>query len=381
MKRLYWRPRRVSRAALLIISLLSVAGVAAVETLPVKNRQPYYSEMLAAARLAERAMDVVKTERILRDLPLDPEADPAGSGLIGQLMSPVTSHTGYLNAKQTSVNPNFAAVIVHQLKRAGVNEGDVVAVGLTGSFPALNIAVLAALETVKAKPIAISSVAASQWGANFTELMWPDMERLLFDKRVFSCRSVAASRGGIEDRGLGMSKEGRKLLDECIARAGLRQLMVKSYADSVEQRMALYEEEAAGAPIRAYINVGGGTSSVGTRVGKKTFVPGLNLGPPRGSLPVDSVMSRFAHDGVPVIHLVRIDDLAHTFGLPTQPDRLPVAGQGNVFQREEYNRLLAGGALAGIFAVLFAFIRMDLGFRILQPRQRDQKAVPPEPMV
>ena len=171
MKKLYWRPQRVSRAALLIISLVSVAGIAATEAFLAKNRQPYYREKIAAARLAARAMDVIKTERILRDLPVDSESDPAASGLIGELMSPVTSHTGYLQAKQTSVNPNFAAVIVHELKKAGVNEGDVVAVGLTGSFPALNIAVCAALETLKVKPIAVASVAASQWGANFPALM------------------------------------------------------------------------------------------------------------------------------------------------------------------------------------------------------------------
>ena len=145
--------------------------------------------------------------------------------------------------------------------------------------------------------------------------------------------------------------------------------------------MMIYEEEAAGAPIKAYINVGGGTSSVGTRAGKKAFEPGLNLAPPHGSLPVDSVMSRFSHAGVPVIHLVRVDELATRFGLPTQPMRMPAVGLGKVFMREEYNRWLAGAALLVIFAVMFAFIRMDLGFRILHTGQRGRPEAPPEQMV
>ena len=53
MTKLYWRPRRVSRTALLIISLVSVAGLAATETLQVRSRQPNYQEKLAAARLAQ----------------------------------------------------------------------------------------------------------------------------------------------------------------------------------------------------------------------------------------------------------------------------------------------------------------------------------------
>ena len=90
----------------------------------------------------------------------------------------MTSLPGHLGSKQTSINPNFAAVVVGMLKDAGVQEGDCVAVGCTGSFPAMNVAVYSALETLRARPIVICSAGSSQYGANTPDLLWIDMERL-----------------------------------------------------------------------------------------------------------------------------------------------------------------------------------------------------------
>ena len=136
---------------------------------------------------------------------------------------PVTSVLGHLSAKQTSTNPNFAAVLVEMLKEAGVQQGDVVAVGVSGSFPALNICTYAALESLGARPLVISSASASQWGANVPQLMWPDMEHLLLRQKrvdeegkelppVFSIKSIATSIGGNNDEGEGLTEEEIKKL-------------------------------------------------------------------------------------------------------------------------------------------------------------------------
>src|SRR5690606_29481438 len=118
--------------------------------------------------LARDAMEAIKAEKIRRGHRVDPKVDPAETGMIGESLTPVTSNTGVLSAKQMSTNPNFAAVILHLLDEAGVKENDVVAVGLSGSFPALNISALAALKTLGAKPIIIASSSSSEWGANHT---------------------------------------------------------------------------------------------------------------------------------------------------------------------------------------------------------------------
>jgi len=381
MKKIYWRPQRISRVQLLLITLLALGGLLAVESIPHEVKQRHFKDKTAAARLAKRAFDEVKAERLKRTPVLDAEADPAGSGLIGSLMSAVTTNTGHLPSKQTSVNPNFAAVVVHLLKRAGVEQGDVVAVGASGSFPAINIATYAAMQTLGVKPVIISSASGSQWGANEPDFLWIDIERLLMKRGIFPFCSVAASRGGIDDRALGLSREGRKLLDLGIARNGLLAIQVKSYEESVERRMAIYEEQAGDDEIAAYINIGGGTTSVGTRVGKRMFKPGLNRTAPRGASEIDSVMTRFVRDGVPVIHLIKINRLAERYGLPLQPATMPAIGQGKIFRREEYNLWLAGGVLAAIVVVLFLFIRRDIGFRLTRGTSQDRRAKPPEPMV
>lgn len=382
MKKIYWRPQGVSRSAMLLIALVALAALVAVEKFPTVRRQRAYPEKLAAARLALEAFNAVKSEKIARGITIDPEADIHQTGLIGRSVTPVTSNTGYLSAKRTSVNPNFAALVVHWLKRASVDKGDVVAVGSSGSFPALCIATYAAVQALELTPLVISSASASEWGANDPAFMWLDMEKALYDRNTFTFRSLAASRGGIEDYGFGMSQEGRNLIDQGIARAGVEKIDAKSLTDGIEQRMQLYDAKAGSKPIKAYVNVGGGTASVGTHVGKKQFKPGLNLEPPAGEGLVDSVMLRFAQRGVPVIHLTSLELLAKQYGFPQEPKGLPPVGEGTVFVKAEHNRWIAGGGLLAILAAMLAFIRLDVGARILQSAvRRKDRATGPQPMV
>ena len=66
-----------------------------------------------------------------------------------------------------------------------------VAVGLSGSFPAMNVAVYSALYELGVEPIIISSTAASQWGANDPNFTWLDMEAVLRKADVFPVECVA----------------------------------------------------------------------------------------------------------------------------------------------------------------------------------------------
>ena len=377
MKSLYWRPQRVSLKVLVLLSFVTLASLLSVERFRVRQRQPYYPEKVHASQLALHAFHVIKDERQKHDLPIDPEFDPSQSGLMGYLISPITTDTGVAAAKQTSINPNFAAVVLHLLKRAGVREGDAVAVGMSGSFPALNIATIAAIETLKAHAVVISSAGSSQWGANAPGLTWLDMEKALKERGVFSTRSVAVSLGGVDDRALGISDEGKKLTEEAVERSGLPALDPKNLADSVEKRMAAYREGAGDAEIRVFVNVGGGTSTVGTRVGKEMFKPGLNKSLPRGQLP-DSVMARFASEGVPVIHRAASSSSPRSSSLTSRPTMMPAVGEGAVFVRDVQSRWLAAGALALIIGLAIpgycasiprpSFARRSLGRRILGAR-------------
>ncbi|MCO6046396.1 poly-gamma-glutamate system protein [Aeoliella sp. ICT_H6.2] len=385
MKKVIWRPKAVSRPALGLIALLSAVGMLMVEQFRVDRQQAYHQEKIEAAQMAERAFKVVYDARMGIE-EIVPEFDPLETGLIGVVRSSITSVHGVLPSKQTSVNPNFAAVMVDMLKRAGVKEGDKVGVGLSGSFPALNICTLVAIESLGAEPIPISSGAASQWGANLPKLMWVDMEKLLYEQGILEHRSIAASIGGEEDRGENLSPEGRIEVQNGLVRCGFDPLPSETFKQAVDLRMKLMRDAAGPQGLKCYVNVGGGAVSAGTSVGKKMFDEGLNMRPPLRMPPeLDGVMPRLSRQGIPVINIINIVDLAERFGLPVAPmadqRELVEVGQGAVFEAIDYNKPLAFGVLVVIVASLFGFIRSDIGFRLLQGGHSRKQAGHPEPMV
>ncbi len=381
MKKIYWRPTKVPRVALLVTAILSVAAIASVELIKSKKKQPYYEEKIHASIAMKEGMETIKKYRIAHFGPIDRALDPVESGMIGLPQSAITSNFGHLPAKHATVNPNWAAVMVEMYKKAGLKSGDVVAAGFSGSFPALNLATLVAAELLGLKVIAITSVAASTWGANIPEFTWLDMEALLNKEGVVSQRSVAASYGGKEDMVLGRSRTARRLLEEAMARNGLKPLEFESTKENIDERMAIYQKAAGGKRIAAYVNVGGGTISVGTSVGKKAFRPGLNMRPPQGMGNLDGVMIRFSRLGVPVIHLVYIDRLVEQYGLLPEPETMAAVGEGQIYTRTKYNLYLAGVNLFILLLVLYAFLKRDIGYRIFASPRKSQSPKHPEPMV
>lgn len=388
MKKVYWRPRTVSRTALLLIAILSVVGLLIAEHTKKVQKRPYGDLKMAAATRAQEAMEWIKEVRINEGPPIDDENDPAETGLIGLPNSVITSVHGVLPAKQVSINPNFAAVVVEMLKEAGVSDGDAVALGLSGSFPALNICAIAACEVIGAEPLVISSASASEWGANVPTLMWIDMERILVEKEILHTRSLAVSPGGPKDQGPD-TKAGRDAILEGVRRNELAFIECDTLEDHVEKRMETYRNKLADRPIKAYINVGGGATSVGTHIGKDLFEPGLNLVPPARVARLPGVMPKLSQQGVPCIHLVNIVDLATRYGLieylpePTdrEYDQRSKVGDAGVFKAIDYQKPMVVSVLAAILMALWGFIRTDIGFRLLRSGGGRKSSGPPEPMV
>lgn len=61
---------------------------------------------------------------------------------------------------------------------------------------------------------------------------------------------------------------------------------------------------------------------------------------------------------------------------------MPRVGEGKVFVREEYNRWIAGVGLLAVLIAMLAFIRLDVGARILQGVwRRKDRARQPQQMV
>lgn len=394
MRSLYWQPKSVTRVQRTVIAVFAIIGLIAVERFPTEERQPYYEVKMRAAEKAQEAMGIVRDVAVKKRLLTKPELDPTRSGLIGPVISPITSGSGSLISKQTTVNPNLAAVAVEWLKKCDVKPGDLVAVGISGSFPSVNLAVYSAIYEIGAQPLIVTSVAASQFGANNPGLTWLDIETALREEEVFPYKSLAASRGGVGDDAIGISERGQRLLDRAIERNGIPRIGASVEKDEASQRaqllqetvgtpegepvgegidesvvetrkrvdesgvarrMRVYRQAAGDRNIKAFVNVGGGTVAVGTRVGKKTFRAGINRRQPKALGDIPSVMGKFIEADVPAIHFTGLVAIAQDFGLPIAPVTPPEVGEGGVFQRREPNRLLAGlGFLAILIALLIA---------------------------
>src|SRR5262245_8815616 len=223
MQRIYWRPTTAPNGVRVLVAVIACGALLSAERFQRVVVAPDFDQKVRAAQGMERGLELVRTHRVRHALPpIDFELDPTGSGMIGLASSITTTNSGSLAAKRTTINPNWAAVLVELLHKAGVERGDLVAVGISGSFPALNMAALIAADVVGAETVTIASAGASSFGANIPEFGWLDMEKLLADAGIFSSRTVASSLGGTRDRGLGMDRAGRKRLRQSIDDYGIR---------------------------------------------------------------------------------------------------------------------------------------------------------------
>jgi poly-gamma-glutamate system protein len=364
VQRIYWRPAQVSRLVHVLVAVIAVAILLSVERFQVVHIQPHFDEKLEAANRMSRGMEILRVYRIRKIAPLDREVDPTDSGIVGQASSSTTTSTGSLEAKRTTANPNWAAVVVDLLLEAGVREGDLVAVGVSGSFPALNLAALTAAETLGLDTVAITGIGASSFGANLPDFTWLDMEHHLFKAQIIPRTSVAASLGGSQDRAVGIIRSGRKRLRDAIERNEIPFIEAKEQVESIDRRMEIYKEHAAGRRFAAYINVGGSLVSIGPKSEKRLYRPGVIRKPAPRAFGVDNVMMRFLRDGVPVVNLSKVVALAERYGLPVEPTELPPLGSGLVFEKRDHSRSLVAGLLLFLLVALYGLLKLELGARI-----------------
>jgi poly-gamma-glutamate system protein len=290
------------------------------------------AEMIEASRLMARATAVLRTCRVARGIPVDPVSDPNGTGLIGVETSAITTSSGRLEAKRTTTNPDFAALVVSLLSEAGVRRGDAIAVGASSSFPALIVATLSAAKAMGVEPVVISSLGASEWGANNPDFSWLDMEDCLMSAGVLDIAPAARALGGEEDVGGGMDPGGRSLLEARIKESGIPFLEEPDLARNVEARMRIYRDRAGSRPIKAFVNIGGSSANIGTNAEVLKLRPGLASAvfvPPPAERGVLQAMAA-AH--VPVIHLLNVKGLCERSGLPWDPRPLPRPGAGRIYR-------------------------------------------------
>lgn len=351
------RHHRYPQAALAAaLGLALAAGAGSRLTVPAAD--PLTEAMHRAAVQMAQGIAVIRQARLARGLGINPRTDPNRTGLIGVEWTPATTTLGSLAAKRTGTNPNLAAVLVRWLHDAGVGEGSAVAVGASGSFPGLTLATVIAVQALGGRPVTLTSVAASSWGANAPAFTWLDMEAALAQAGL-ALRSAGASLGGDGDTGTGLDRGAREQLLAAIARAGVPLLSGDTLSERVAVRMALYER-AAGRPAAAFVNIGGAAVNTGTCLGILGLRPGVHrtLPPCRGE---PGVLWQMSARGVPVVHLLHVEGIAAALGLPVDPVPLPRPGQGAPFARPP--RWISAALLAGLLAGLWVVLRPPHGMR------------------
>lgn len=359
---LYWRPQKASRRVLSVIAMLSVVGLAYVQwsTVAESDRNP---DRLAAAERAQAYMEAIKQKRLSLAHQLDLRFDPHQTGMIGLPDSRVTSKSANLSAKQISVHPDFAAAIVDMLIDSGVRRGDAVAIGWSGSFPALNTCLCAAIETLDLEPIAVASAMSSQYGANMEDFIWVDMEKHLADSGYIRFRSKAMTIGGAADRAFRASDGTLEPILVAQQRTGIEWLGADRLRDSIDARMALYETASAKC-VAAYINVGGGIASMGGTASEGLLQSGVTTAPLRDAM-TDCVAKRFSNAGVPIIHLAKARALSTEYRINAHEEAAHIAGESEIYRVSRPNRFAAGLVLIAVVGVMYCFVLRDYGYRII----------------
>ena len=336
-------------STLVFLALLSLICFILAVSMKRIDVSPSYKDKVTSAKLMKNAMHALKDYRMEQSVFIDIENDPNETGLVGGPFSLITTDEGDLDAKLTTLDPNFSAVIVDLMYQLNLQRNDTVAVLMTGSMPGANIAVLTACKALGLFPISISSLGASQWGANQVDFTWLDMEKILFDKGFISSTSIAASIGGRNDMGRLLSPQGRSIILENINRHNIPVIKKKRLAENINERMDYFKKYQSIDSYKAVINVGGGVASLGTSFNLKLLPPGVvnrssinTIGNPGG---IEGVFSKFINSNVLGLHVLNIRPLIEQFKMPFAPIPLPEIGTGSLYAIERYNLWVASFCL------------------------------------
>lgn len=239
--------------------------------------------------------------------------------LIGSELTPLVTTLGEIEAKRVGVSQAWPRALVREFHRARLRAGDVVAASFSGSFPAINLAVMSASQAMGLELVAVSSVTASSWGATDPGFTWPEIEARLVAAGIFRQATAAVSAGGDGDRALDLDEDGRVLAREIAARCarGLRVPLLEppDYEAAIRARFEVFDKVRAGRPIAAFVNVGGTEASLGRSPAILKVQNGWLSREPFDSSPGRGLVARMVERGIPVLHVLNVRDLAIRWGI------------------------------------------------------------------
>lgn len=351
-----WVKEKVATNYLVCLLIISLFGIYIVENFKQVDQHPAFERQALAAEIMQQALAEIKELRKTLDIKILVKDDPNRTGIIGTEFSDLTTTIGDLEAKRTSTNPDFAALMVRYFLEIGLKSEDVIAIGASGSFPALIVATLAAAKALNLDSVLIYSLGSSMYGANIPDLTFVQMLDFLNKKGIFSCQIAAISFGGDNDRADGLVFSGSKETFEKIANSSdLPLIYEESLIANIEKRYSIYQNEIPEKAISCFVNIGGATVNHGRTAVSANFPNGLVKNYPHAEdLAESGLLYKFLADGVPVIHLLNIKQLALKNDLPIDPVPLPAIGEGSVYFQISYNKHVIAVVLLLIIVIFIA---------------------------
>lgn len=310
---------------LIALACVSVAAWQGAERLAATLPHAKADQLRAAASMAKAAQAEIAQTKEKLQLMQPADIDPNRTGLIGPDWSETTTTIGEVQAKRTATNPDLAATIARILLGLKPPPGAAVGIIASGSFPGANIAAISAVETLGLKPVIVSSLGSSMFGANDPEFGWLDMEAAIRRAGIWQARTAAVVLGGESATAESLTGTGRDMLIRA-ARRNVYEPIVASDLAQLKQSVMRTINDAAPDGLVAVINVGGAVLGIGTCLDAYGLPSGLITRKLHCDRGVTGLVHDFAARNVPVLHLLYIKRLALDWGLPYDPVPLPAIG-------------------------------------------------------
>ena len=355
-----YRPSLKSGRSLTVLFILAVVLYIIAQNNYVHIKTDNYEQKIEASKLMRNAIDSLKTELKQRGMEIDPIDDPLKTGLIGRRLSSITTDRGLLSEKQAAINPNLAAIFVEEFTKLKLVAGDNIAVGLTGSNPAVNLALYSAIKVMGLNPKMIIALSSASYGASREELTWLDIESILRKKGLFDFGISYASLGGKEDLAVGLSDNGINALRAAMNRNNVPLLIGSNLEENVDIRMAAYEELLpSGERYKVFINIGSGLANVGSEPNANLIPEGINNKLAERQYEKEGVMMKMAKKNIPVWHFRRVLRWAKNYELPVTVDTMAKVGDGKVFSSLIHNQLVNILCLITLLIALIVVVIFD----------------------
>ena len=321
---------------------------------------PEQKLMLRAAGRMIRAEKVIFAYRQRNNILVNTETDPLNSGFIGKEFSPITTTLGNIEAKQTATNPDFAALFVRWFGKLALKKGDKIIIHSSGSFPALCISAIIAAETFGLESLIFSSLGASSFGANLPEFTYWDMENILLKQSLIHHHTLFATPGGQHDNGSSFWEGGMEIARQAAARNNLRLRVAANLEEAIANKLSAIR---AFRFVKLFINIGGNQAAVGSYPCSMQIPVGLI----RQHLSCQSkqagLIYRLNQEGLPLIHMLQIKDIALANGISLIPHKTKKSGLSDLYYKKEspvlLNALLVF-LMAGIWLFIFLKQRRNL---------------------